>query len=209
MADKNVAAPPARAPQIGAEGITVLIDDEEVEASIEQTSTEYVVRAMDSTVRLGTRTADGQPTDIDSSGRLQASRDGQVGMGVEGFASESPVAVWMYSDPVDVGTAQTGFDGAVTSQFTLQKDTPAGDHTVVLVGTDTRGKKVTVAVGLILDDETPAWSARQDPQVIDNGDGDGTLNVRLIGIPAALAIIGALFLATRLRRRNEEPVSGQ
>ncbi|MFM9132757.1 MAG: hypothetical protein ACKORY_08635, partial [Actinomycetota bacterium] len=209
IADKNAAAPPKRAPRIGAEGITVLVDDQEVEASIERTSTEYVVRAVDSTVRLGVRTADGQPTDIDSSGRLRASRDGRVGMGVEGFAPESPVAVWMFSDPVDVGTAQTGSGGAVVSQFMLRDDTPAGDHTVVLVGTDTSGKKVTVAVGLILEDESSAGSARQAPKDVDYGDGGGSLNVWLIGLPIALAIFGALFLPARIRRREEEPVSGQ
>ncbi|MFM8626518.1 MAG: hypothetical protein ACKOCC_06170, partial [Actinomycetota bacterium] len=79
----------------------------------------------------------------------------------------------------------------------------------VLVGTDTRGKKVTVAVGLILEDESSAGSARQGPQDVDYGDGDGSLNVWLIGLPVALAIFGALFLPARLRRREEEAVSGQ
>ena len=108
----------------------------------------------------------------------------------------------MFSDPVNVGRATTGSDGAVTSQFSLARDTPAGTHTVVLVGTDPRGRKVTVAVGLVIEKKTADPGDGSAPAV-EGEAGDG-INQWLIGIPIVLAVFVALFIPARRRRREEE-----
>ena len=201
-AQENASAVPERAPEIGSKGVAVLVDDSEVRAEITRTATEYVVQAGDLSARLGMRDADGAPTELDSSGRLRAKPDGQVGIGVDGFASTTPVVVWMFSDPVNVGRATTGADGAVTSQFSLAPGTPAGNHTVMLVGTDPRGRKVTVAVGLVIEEKTADKAG--GPARTSGGEANGDFNPWLIGIPIVLGVFIALFLPARRRRREEE-----
>ena len=201
-AQENASAVPERAPEIGSKGVAVLVDDSEVRAEITRTATEYVVQAGDLSARLGMRDADGAPTELDSSGRLRAKPDGQVGIGVDGFASTTPVVVWMFSDPINVGRATTGADGAVTSQFSLAPGTPAGNHTVMLVGTDPRGRKVTVAVGLVIEEKTADKAG--GPARTSGGEANGDFNPWLIGIPIVLGVFIALFLPARRRRREEE-----
>ena len=201
-AQENASAVPERAPEIGSKGVAVLVDDSEVRAEITRTATEYVVQAGDLSARLGMRDADGAPTELDSSGRLRAKPDGQVGIGVDGFASTTPVVVWMFSDPINVGRATTGADGAVTSQFSLAPGTPAGNHTVMLVGTDPRGRKVTVAVGLVIEEKTADQA--DGPAATNGGEANGDFNPWLIGIPLVLGVFIALFLPARRRRREKE-----
>jgi len=201
-AQKNASAIPERAPEIGTKGVAVFVDDSEVRAEVTRTATEYVVQAGDLSARLGMRDANGTPTELDSSGRLRAEPDGQVGIGVDGFAGTTPVVVWMFSDPVNVGRATTGADGAVTSQFSLATDTPAGNHIVMLVGTDPRGRKVTVAVGLVIKEK--AADQADGPAPSSGGEAGGDFNPWLIGIPIVLGVFIALFLPARRRRREEE-----
>jgi len=201
-ARENATTTPRRAPEIGADGAVVLVDDSEIEATVTRSATEYIVEAGDLSARLGMRDANGTPTELDSSGRLRAKPDGQVGIGVDGFAGATPVVVWMFSDPVNVGRATTGTDGAVTSQFSLARDTPAGTHTVVLVGTDPRGRKVTVAVGLVIEEKAADADSGAPPTA--EGEPSEGINQWLIGVPIVLAVFVALFIPARRRRREEE-----
>lgn len=179
-----------------------MVNDSEVEAVVTRTATEYVVQAGELSARLGMRDANGTPTELDSSGRLRAKPDGKVGVGVDGFAGSTPVVVWMFSDPIKVGRAMTGQDGAVTSQFSLAQDTSAGNHTVTLVGTDSRGRKVTVAVGLVIEEKTANQAGESTPT--SEGTTIDGLNQWLIGVPIVLAVFFALFLPARRRRRENE-----
>jgi hypothetical protein len=108
--------------------------------------------------------------------------------------------VWIFSEPVKVGTARTGNNGAVESQFNLGPGTPVGDHTVVLVGTDARGEKVTIGVGLTIEDN-PESTTQQSPAGYDKENG---VNLRILWVLLALAVVGALFLPAGLRRRRSE-----
>jgi hypothetical protein len=199
-AEKNIATAPSRAPRLSANGAVALIGDDEATTEVTRTATEIVVTVQDMTARLGMRSPDGTATDLDSSGRLKAGASGAVGMGVDGFAGSTPVVVWIFSEPVKVGTARTGNNGAVESQFNLGPGTPVGDHTVVLVGTDARGEKVTIGVGLTIEDN-PESTTQQSPAGYDKENG---VNLRILWVLLALAVVGALFLPAGLRRRRSE-----
>ncbi|HSF27165.1 MAG TPA: fibronectin type III domain-containing protein [Actinomycetes bacterium] len=62
-----------------------------------------------------------------------------AGAGVHGsgFGPDEPVSATLHSTPVDLGTLTAAADGTVTGTVTIPADTPAGDHTIQLVGQNT------------------------------------------------------------------------
>ncbi|MCL2317034.1 MAG: DUF11 domain-containing protein, partial [Actinomycetia bacterium] len=69
-------------------------------------------------------------------GATSATQGGQATVTGSGFLPGEDVTATMYSDPVVIGTKPADPSGNVTFTWTVPSSTPAGDHTVELVGAD-------------------------------------------------------------------------
>jgi MYXO-CTERM domain-containing protein len=107
---------------------------------------------------------------------------------IAGFAPNSPVEAWMFSDPIRLGDFTANNYGKSTERFVVPADVEPGSHRVVLTGINALGKEITVAVGL---------QVRGDTGEVP------TSRIVIIAI-AALALLG-LLLPPSLRRRRSEP----
>jgi hypothetical protein len=92
---------------------------------------------------------------------LQGSR---VEVSGSGFAPNSQVDVWLNSDPVYLGAAQTDDTGSFTQEFFLPPDAAVGNHTLTMIGLNKLGQELSAAVGIVvLDKKIVDASAEQTP----------------------------------------------
>jgi hypothetical protein len=100
------------------------------------------------------------------------------------------VDVSLHSTPVQLGTFPTDGTGSFTTNVTIPADTPVGAHSIVLSGTDARGRPATVTLALTV----------QDPTALAHT-GGSSAPLALTG----LLLIGVGALTTRARRFRPYP----
>ncbi|MGN5732969.1 alpha-L-fucosidase [Arthrobacter psychrochitiniphilus] len=102
------------------------------------------------------------PAAEDPTGALSA---GSVAAGAkltitgENFKPGTTATFTLYSDPVELGTATVLRNGTVNLTTMVPANVPAGEHTVVIAGTDTFGDSAEVSLALVVtaaDDSTSA-----------------------------------------------------
>lgn len=71
----------------------------------------------------------------------------------EGFTPGETVSAVLHSDPVDVGTFVADAEGKITAQFIVPRDTPAGEHRLVLTG---QASSVTAEGAFTVSSASPA-----------------------------------------------------
>jgi hypothetical protein len=84
----------------------------------------------------------------DASTSMTATAGGQVTVRGEGWMPDSEVTVTMRSEPVVLGMAAVGSDGAFAQTYTIPAGTPAGAHTITLSGVGTDGQPASVVLDL-------------------------------------------------------------
>ena len=95
---------------------------------------------------------------------LHVVQGSRVKVSGRGFAPNSQVDVWLNSNPVYLGAAQTDDAGSFTQDFVLPPDAAVGSHTLTMNGLNKLGQELTVAVGiLVLDKKIVDASAEQIP----------------------------------------------
>lgn len=75
---------------------------------------------------------------------------GPVSFSADGFAPDSQVAVELHSEPVALGTVRADAAGHVAGTVTIPSDTPAGDHDLVLIGTDPNGDPLELRTAITI-----------------------------------------------------------
>lgn len=122
--------------------------------------------------------SDGSPQSLSSSGSLQLTGGNYAEFNGTGFAPDSEIDVWLFSDPTLLGQITTDADGNFAGKTEVPTDLPAGEHTVQLNGVTKDGLERSVAVGVELADASDSSSGRW-------------LNVLLTG--AGLFVLAAVF----------------
>jgi hypothetical protein len=151
---------------------------------------------------------------ISDSSVLHVVQGGGVEVSGSGFAPNSQVDVWLNSDPVYLGAAQTDDTGSFTQVFALPPDAAVGNHTLTLNGLNKSGQELSAAVGIVvLDKEIIDASTEQSPAAAANGavpfdpqsepKGVVDLVANLVAL-LALASLGGAASGNAGRREDEE-----
>jgi hypothetical protein len=105
---------------------------------------------------------------IGDSSVLHVVRGSRVEVSGSGFAPNSQVDVWLNSDPVYLGAAQTDDTGSFTQDFVLPPDAAVGNHTLTMIGLNKLGQELSAAVGVVvLDKKIVDASVEQTPATDD------------------------------------------
>ena len=182
-------APKAPAVTPGTAG--ALINGKAISSKISRADNQVTVAAGDMTATISGLTSDGKRVALDAEGNLVVKKGQQLVINVTGFATKSPLTVWMYSTPTQLGEITTTSDGTAAGTFDLPAELDAGMHRAVLEGKTKDGEAAVIAIGI-------TYGAEKS--------GSSLARV-LIAIPVALAILFGLLLPAVSRRRKREVVA--
>ena len=113
-----------------------------------------------------------------------------------GFAPNSLVEIWLYSDPIQLGEFLTDEQGNLSAEIEIPESVPLGDHTLEMEGEDVSGEPVTVSTPVIVgrDTEPPTLSSVSlSTGSIDVSNGERTVTVTVSASDEKLGVNSALF----------------
>lgn len=85
---------------------------------------------------------------LDSDGSLRLEVGDLIEYQLTGALPSEPLDVWLFSDPVKLGSVLVGVDGKASGSFAVEKGFPSGSHRLVLKTNSSTGEEVTLAVGV-------------------------------------------------------------
>ena len=97
---------------------------------------------------------------------LAFTRDAPVAFSGTGFMPGTRADVWLFSDPILVGTVDIAADGTFSTNFAVDSNfVPTGNHTLQMQGVGTDGYVRTANLGVVVQDEmnTPVVPVEVDP----------------------------------------------
>lgn len=141
---------------------------------------------------------DGIVVDTGSSGGTSSPGD-TIDVEVTNAQPGSTLDVYVQSDPVFLGTMTADSTGTARGSFTLPAGLEAGDHTVVVNGTDSSGNPRTWSYGITVADATAADDGGSGA-VPDELSFTGSSTVPLVGAGALLVAAGVATVRFRQRR---------
>jgi hypothetical protein len=106
--------------------------------------------AGDLTFEMSGLDPEGLPLPLDSDGNLILNADGLVDTGGEGFAADSPVKVYLFSDPTFLGTLFTDPTGMFSGLLQIPAGIDPGVHNLQVVGYDPDGNVLVFTVGVVV-----------------------------------------------------------
>lgn len=180
--------PAIEVPEVSDDGGALVVNGERIEATITRENNQLVIAAGVIRARISAVKRGGGRAPLDADGRIRMETGDSIEVEVTGFGASSPVAVWMYSDPVLLGRSRVDSLGALAASYEVPDSVDGGRHTVVLVGESARQEELTFALAVFVGAES---------------DGPSTWTL-LVGIPLGLAVLGALIIPAIIRRRREE-----
>ena len=98
---------------------------------------------------------------------------------VSGYAPDSSVGVFLFSDPVSLGTLPVGTDGAARGRITIPANITPGQHTLQVTGWNANGEPVILSAGI-----TVKPQVKRVVQAVSFKQGSASLS------PAGLAAVG-------------------
>jgi hypothetical protein len=154
-----------------------------------QTNTGLVVDGDGFTITLKASNDNGEESNLTSDGKLILSTSNLATFSGTGFAANSNVVIWLFSDPSELGTVITDSNGSFEGSLPLPSQISVGEHTVQLNGTTGSGESRSVAVGVVVADD--AEQAGSSPPFI----------LWIFGIALGVFIFWIILLR---RRKSEE-----
>lgn len=112
------------------------------------------------TVRLQAVAGGGQATQVAADGTLVVSASGGVKITLTGLQPGTWVDVYLNSNRIFIGKVRVGADGTVNATLPLPAAASAGDHTAQVLATDSAGRAVSVALGLLVRGSVRTGAAR-------------------------------------------------
>jgi len=128
----------------------------------------------------------------------------------EGFAPNTMVKVWIFSEPTEAAEVLSDDEGRVDAVVEMPAELALGQHTVQLNGVTPRGDVRSINVGVMLVPSTVTDGA-DTPEVssaeigANDGSGIGTALTALAAVAALIGLaVAALAVARRPRRRTPQ-----
>ena len=173
------------APNVDAGEAGAVVDGKPIRTTVVRSENAITTIAGTVQVALYGFDASGVSVPVTLDGKLIVENGGSFGVRVAGFAPNSQIDTWLYSDPIRLGDFTTNNYGKSTERFIVPATLDPGSHRLVLTGVNALGKDFLIALGLQVRGDTGEVS---------------TSRIVVITI-VALALLG-LFLPTGLRRRR-------
>ena len=131
----------------------------------------------------GTDSAGGRVAANESSGRLRVTNDGKIQTAGTGFSPGSLAHVWLFSDPVFIGTLTVDADGNFSGEMDVPQGIPLGDHTVQVNGETADGttRSLNVGIEIVSTAELPATGSTSA----------ATLSVLLLAAGCVMLVVAA------------------
>ena len=85
---------------------------------------------------------------LDTNGNLILKPGDQVNVNLDGFGSETPVEVWMFSIPVKVKDLMADADGNTNGSFSTPQGIDGGAHRIVVKGRSPENDEIIIALGV-------------------------------------------------------------
>ncbi|MBM3638745.1 MAG: hypothetical protein FJW98_04835 [Actinobacteria bacterium] len=164
----------------------ILVGGESVKSTLSRSNDQLVISAGDMAATISGLTSDGAVAPLDSEGNIRLSEGDQIQVEASGFAPNSDVEVWLFSTPTLLGTVTVNAEGTASAVFPLPRGAESGNHRVALNGKNVAGDDASFAVGIVIG---------------SNSGGVSTAGKVLIAIPIALAVLFALVIPARRRRK--------
>ena len=120
------------------------------------------------------------------------------------FTPGGSVALTLHSDPVGIGTATAGSDGAFTAEATVPAGTAGGDHQVVAVDSGT-GESASAPLAVVVPVPDPSGQSSDQSGAVPSADGASPSGLARTGSSALPVVLGAALAAgagTLLTRRS-------
>jgi hypothetical protein len=102
------------------------------------------------TISLAGQTSSQAPLPLDSNGNLVLDQSGLVSTSGSGFAANSPVKVYMFSNPLTLGTLFSTGAGSFSGSIPIPSDLSPGVHNIQLVGYDSANKVKVLTLGVVV-----------------------------------------------------------
>lgn len=171
---------------------TVISNGSPVTTGVAPIGNSYWVSAGDVTLAMTALDEKGTVVPRDSSiDSFVAYVGGSVSVSGQGFLPGSEVDVWLFSDPVFLGTVTVGADGSFSGKLPLPAGVPVGNHTLQANGLTADRETMTAQMGLRVAAEVPARLASTGA------------DVPVAAVPALLIIGLAMVLVARRNRHQE------
>jgi hypothetical protein len=90
----------------------------------------------------------GTPLPLASNVTLLVPAGGAMPVSISGFAAGSEVGLFLFSDPIDLGTLTANASGTGTGTAQIPSTVPAGSHTLQIAGTNPSGKAINLSIGI-------------------------------------------------------------
>jgi hypothetical protein len=132
-----------------------LVDGSPVPVSLfpNQTNTGLVVEGSGFTISLSAYSENGEAPNLNSDGRLVLEAKSMASFSGSGFAPNTKVVIWLFSEPHELGSVITDSSGSFEGNLPLPSEIPVGDHTVQLNGLTPNGEARSVSVGVVVADD--------------------------------------------------------
>jgi hypothetical protein len=166
----------------------------EVTVTVLPTENGVLITGPDFSAEMSTVDVDGTPLEVDENGRLMLQTGTVLRVKVSGFAPNTVITLWMFSDPETLGDFKTDANGDLDVSVVVPDTVEIGEHTVQMNGVTTNGELRTLNMSVVVTEEGNALQRNLMPTVL-----------------AAMAalVLASLVIARRRRvaAQPEEPVS--
>jgi hypothetical protein len=172
-------------PEVEIGSAVATIDGKEVEVKITTNGDKITFSAGGVSGELDASSLDGSQIQLDADGNLVLTPGDGVSLNLDGFGSDTPVEVWMFSIPVKVKDMVADANGRTNGSFSTPQGIDPGAHRIVVKGRSPKNDEVIIAVGVAV-----------------AATGDSSLTSKLVlPITITVVVLFIVALTIRLRRR--------
>ena len=161
------------------------IDGEKVSSTLTRESNRITISIQDVLASIGGVNRDGTPVALDADGNLRVKPGETISVRISGIAPDSRVSAWMFSDPIDLGTADATSVGEAEGTFVVPMSVEEGNHTLVVEMTSADGDAMQASLGMAVG-------------ALDNNGFSVAVPLTLL----AVAVLVAVVLPVTMRRRR-------
>jgi LPXTG-motif cell wall-anchored protein len=140
------------------------------------------------------------PLNLDSDGNLVLDADGLLDTSGEGFAADSPVKVYIYSEPTFLGKLFTDSTGQFTGTLQIPAGLHSGVHNIQVTGYDTNGNVLVFTVGVVVAGGIGGTDGHGGNSLLAATGATGVVGTAALGV--LLVAAGVVFIQRRRARSN-------
>lgn len=183
----NGKAPAPTIPEVATGESALEVGGVPTKVAVTRENNQLVIRSGSLEAVLSGLDDKGSTRALDSEGNLHLAGGDVVKINIGGFKPGSAVEVWLFSTPINLGSAVVGSDGRVSGTFTIPTTIEDGAHRIAVTAKLPNGKDATFTLGVAIGDIKKS----------------STLTRVLIAIPISIAVGFGFVLPNRLRRRRK------